>query len=217
MTKTPSAPTGLSLDVVLHSVVEEYILADLKSMTDEITWKWSGAVCYPMLMAVLAGTELLGTLTGGTATEAVDRYWTEFMSRIKPLYGQLGAVAEDILRNGLMHNYFTKLGVGIVRSIPDIHLTCDETGQILLDCCVLAADFRDSYVMHARDHIRANPEVAQKGVNRIAREATQPRSGKVLAEVDRTLFPATKPTPNVGRISLIYFPSGAVRASQYPG
>jgi hypothetical protein len=81
----PAQPRKLSLEDCLNTVVEGYLLPDLASMTDDIEWKERGAVCYPMLMAVLAGSELLGRLAGGKGNGEVEHYWNEFMSRINPL------------------------------------------------------------------------------------------------------------------------------------
>jgi hypothetical protein len=209
----PAPKATLSLDTCLLVVIEGYLLNDLKSMEDDIEWKDLGAVCYPMLMAILAGSELLGRLTGGNASQAVAHYWTTFMSRINPLYVDLGAVAQDILRNGLMHTYFTKPGVGVVRKIPGAHLTTDD-GLILLDCCVLADDFRESYLRHAKPCICAHRDAAEGRSLEVHRDATQARSSRTLAAIDLTRFPRTIDAPGVGRISGIYVPTGA---SQYPG
>jgi hypothetical protein len=48
---------------ILEVLIEGYLLGDLESMATEITPKEVGAVGYPMAMAGLAGSELLGALT----------------------------------------------------------------------------------------------------------------------------------------------------------
>ena len=210
----PTPSPGLSLDTALQTVVEHYLLADLQTMQDEIPWRESGAVCYPMLISVIAGSELLGALTGGRAKFEVQHYWTSYMSRVNSLYVELGPLAQDILRNGLMHSYMTKPGVGVVRGIPDIHLTIDDRGLLLLDCVSLAKDFHDSYAHYARPHIDANRDAAQSGLDRVVREMTAIRAEKTRNAINEALFPKTRPTPNVARISGVYVPIGA---SQYPG
>lgn len=210
---TPAQKATLSLDTCLSVVIEGYLLNDLKSMKDDIEWKDLGAVCYPMLMAILAGSELLGRLTGGNTSRAVAHYWTTFMSQINPLYADLEAVAQELLRNGLMHTYLTKPGVGVVRKIPGAHLTTDD-GVILLDCCVLADDFRESYLRHAKPYVCSERDAAERHVLQVHQDATQARSSRTLAAIDVTRFPRTIAAPGVGRISGIYVPTGA---SQYPG
>lgn len=209
----PVQPRRLSLDDCLNTVVEGYLLPDLASMTDDIEWKEQGAVCYPMLMAVLAGSELLGRLSGSTANGEVEHYWNEFMSRINPLYEELGQVAQDVLRNGLMHTYFTKPGIGVVRKIPGAHLTTDF-GLVLLDCCALADDFRESYQKHAKGFLYGNREAVDPRVEGLERDATHIRSSRAIEAINRERFPRTVGRPGVGWISGIYVPTGA---SQYPG
>jgi hypothetical protein len=153
-------------------------------------------------------------LAGAPNGRAVEHYWTEYMRRVEPLYAELGVLAQDLLRNGLMHTYFTKPGVGVVRDLADIHLTVDETGMLLLDCGTLARDFRESYRQHAKEAIFADRQTAEAGLARLTREATGPRSAHILAKIRWELFPPTQPTANVARISGIYVPAGA---SQYPG
>ena len=67
------APATPPLDTCLRTIVEDYVLGDLDAMTTEITWKPVGAVCYPMVMAVLAGSELLGRLAGAPRGKAGGR------------------------------------------------------------------------------------------------------------------------------------------------
>jgi hypothetical protein len=130
------------------------------------------------------------------------------MSRIDPLYDDLGKLAQDILRNGLMHTYFTKPGVGVVRKIPGAHLTADD-GLILLDCGVLADHFRESYFQHPKVYVDDNREAVEKRVDWLYKETTQRRPSDILEAIDLSRFPPTLGAPGVWRISGIYIPVGA--------
>ena len=119
------------------------------------------------------GSELLGCLTGGRKGKEVHDYWAGFMSpRINPDYADLGELAQQIMRHGLMHTYVTKPGVEVVRDIAAAHLTTHD-GVLVVDCCVLSDDFRQSYLQHAKGFIMSNRQAAEQGVAVIQREATK--------------------------------------------
>ena len=208
----PPSP-GLSLDACLQTIVEGYLLNDLKSMAEEIISKEFGAVCYPMLMAVLAGSELLGCLTGGRKGKEVHDYWAGFMSRINPDYADLGELAQQIMRHGLMHTYVTKPGVEVVRDIAAAHLTTHD-GVLVVDCCVLSDDFRQSYLQHAKGFIMSNRQAAEQGVAVIQREATKQQAMRALEAIDLAQFPPTTRGVDVDGVSGTH---AVTRGSAYPG
>ena len=106
---------ALSLDGFLERVIEGYLLGDLRAMTTEIKPKEGGELgdaCFPTVMAVLAGSELVGDVANG-GHGGVEYYWTRFMKEIDPRYRQLAPVARVLLRNGLMRSYLPKQVLGI--------------------------------------------------------------------------------------------------------
>ena len=195
---TGAADKPLLLDDCLGTIVEEYLFGDLDSMT-ALEIKPVGAVCYPIMMAVLAGSELLGVLTGKGGS-GVAHYWEEFMSRVEPTYGQLGELADVLLRNGLMHAYVTKPGVGIRRDDPDAHLTTDASGLHVFNCDVLAEHFKTSYRDHARAAIYADRARAQQRLDdRVMAHAAKQAStilASIPAGVFRTYVPGSTLTPS---------------------
>jgi hypothetical protein len=188
-TLPPSAVgPGLGLADCLDLVVEGYLFGDLDSMANEISMKEMGAVCYPMMMAVLAGSELLGGLTGGPKDGEVAYYWRNSMATANAAYGHLGQLAQDLLRNGLMHVYLTKPGIGVRRDRPEQHLTIDPMSRVrIFNCVVLADDFRRSYYEHAKARIGEHPEAAQKSLDRLLGAAAK-KSAEVLARVPADAF-----------------------------
>jgi hypothetical protein len=141
-----------------------------------------------MMMAVLAGSELLGGLTDGLQGGEVSYYWTNSMAAVNPAYGHLGTLAQDLLRNGLMHIYLTKPGIGVRGDRPEQHLKFDPaTGVRMFNCVVLADDFRRSYYEHAKPRIDENPEAAQKSLDRLMVAAAQ-KSAQVLAALPASAF-----------------------------
>jgi hypothetical protein len=157
VTTNPTYPLADFLD----DVVGGYILGDLQSMDRYVPDdKDSGACGYPMVMAVLAGSELLGLLAG-VGTNHKDRlvgYWQRHMKQVRPRYADLGEVAYGLMRNGLMHAYVTKPNIIVVRRRPDCHLVYEPPGVLFIDCITLADDFRASYLDHAKDEILNDPK-----------------------------------------------------------
>jgi hypothetical protein len=159
-------PETPAVEDVLNLVVEDYMLGDLDSMRDHIPAKASGAVCYPMLLAVLAGSELLGELTSDRG-DPLEHYWTEFMAKIDAKYASAAAIAKDLCRNGLAHVYLTKPGIGVVRGEPSRHLRRESESLLILDCLVLHEHFRQSYERHAGPAIRSSPKEPQRRLEKL--------------------------------------------------
>ncbi len=208
----PGGGLALKVDDVLKHVVEGYLLGDLDSMSTDIRPKAVGAVCYPMLMAVLAGSELLGQLAvdGG---DAIQRYWATYMARIDDRYGDVAEIAKDLCRNGLAHIYLTKPGVGVVRGEPVRHLVLERTDLLVIDCLELHRDFRASYECFARPAIQGSAEDAQKRLDAlVANDAV--KSDHLLARLPSERFPVSGLATGVGhRIA----PSGTQSISGGPG
>jgi hypothetical protein len=191
----PGAPQ-LDLDECLRVVVEGYLFGDLDSMKNEVTMKEMGAVCYPMMMAVLAGSELLGALTGGRKDHEVEHYWKHWLSKVEPKYGELGRVAQDLLRNGLMHIYLTKPGIGVRRDKPKQHLR-EIAGALMFNCVVLADDFRRSYEEHAKAEIEAKRGRGQGRLNELMGDATK-KSERILGDLHADVIVPLSPAEVAG-------------------
>jgi hypothetical protein len=158
--------------------------------------KEMGAVCYPMMMAVLAGSELLGALTGSKKDHEVEHYWKKWLSKVKPKYGDLDRVAQDLLRNGLMHMYLTKPGIGVRRDESGQHLR-EVGGALMFNCVVLAGDFRRSYQEHAKAEIEANRGRAQGRLNELMTDAAK-KSERILGDLPADVIVPLSPAETTG-------------------
>jgi hypothetical protein len=176
----------ISLEQMLKGVVEGYLFDDLDTMISV-----GRGVAYPIVMAVLSGCELLGYLLGddgvADAGHAIERYWRDYMARIKPRYGPLAAIARHLCRNGIAHVYLSKPGVAIVRGEPDRHLKREPDG-IVFDCLVLAAHFKRSYLEHARADIMERGAEAQQRLDDLMRGYKR-HADCLLRELPLDLFP----------------------------
>jgi hypothetical protein len=99
LTQAKGRPT-IPVSSVLTNLVEGYLLGDLESMATEVQRKEMGACGYPMVMAVLSGSELLGAMTTDAAQDdRIEAYWKTYMAKIDPLYGYLGKIASQLARD----------------------------------------------------------------------------------------------------------------------
>lgn len=81
----------IPIESALGQLIEGYLLGDLESMANEVTLKEIGAVGYPMVMAVLSGSELLTALaTDEKKDNRIETYWTRYMAKVDVRYGDLG-------------------------------------------------------------------------------------------------------------------------------
>jgi hypothetical protein len=155
---------------VLTNLIEGYLFGDLESMATEVQSKDMGACGYPMVMAVLSGSELLGAMTSDAARDdRIETYWKSYMAKVDPLYGYLGKIASQLARNGIAHTYLSHLGVLVVRENGRRHLTLSESKEVILDCLELHTQFRQSYEAYARPYILENVQGAQRRVDDLVR------------------------------------------------
>lgn len=96
-----------------------------------------------------------------------------------------------------MHFYMTKPGVGVVRDIPDVHLTIDDQGLLLLDCVSLA-ETSATRTRITRDRNRGELTCcpAPSGQGWYAKAI---RAEKKQKAINEALFPTTRPTLNSTR------------------
>jgi hypothetical protein len=116
----------------MEILIEGYLFGDLESMATEIKPKPIGAVGYPIVMAVLAGSELLGALTSdGSAGNQIQHYLHTYMAKVNEKYGDVGEIADDLFRNGIAHSYLSRPGVLVVRGESEWHLAAHTGGAHL--------------------------------------------------------------------------------------
>jgi hypothetical protein len=169
LTTAEGKPT-IRVASVLTNLVEGYLFGDLESMATEVQLKQMGACGYPMVMAVLSGSELLGAMTSDVAQDdRIETYWKTYMAEIDPLYGYVGKIASQLARNGIAHTYLAHLGLLVVRGNSPRHLTLSENEEVILDCLELHTQFRESYEAHARPYILENINDAQRRVDQLVR------------------------------------------------
>ncbi len=169
LTQLGGTPT-IPVSGVLANLIEGYLFGDLESMATEVQLKEIGACGYPMVMAVLSGSELLGAMTSDAAQDdRIETYWKTYMAKVDPRYGYLGKIASQLARNGIAHTYLTHLGVLVVRGKPRRHLTLSEGEEVIFDCLELYAQFRESYEAHARPYILKNVQDARRRVDGLVR------------------------------------------------
>ena len=169
LTQAVGKPT-IPVSNVLTNLVEGYLFGDLESIASEVQPKEMGACGYPMVMAVLSGSELLGAMTSDVAPDdRIETYWKTYMAKVDPLYGYLGRVASQLARNGIAHTYLTHLGILVVRGNPRRHLTLSENEEVIFDCLQLHTQFHESYEAHARPHILENVADAQRRIDDLVR------------------------------------------------
>lgn len=163
---------GLTIPVrsVLENLVEGYLFGDLESMATEVQPKEIGACGYPMVMAVLSGSELLRVMTSDNVQgDRIETYWKTYMAKVDPLYVYLGKIASQLARNGIAHSYLTHLGVLMVCGRRRRHLTLSMSDELIFDCLELHKQFRESYEAHARPYIVENVQDAQRRVDALVR------------------------------------------------
>ena len=137
LTETDEGSLTIPVAKVLEGVIERWLLGDLESMATEIQPKESGAAGYPMVMSVLSGSELLGTLTSDVSqNNRIEAYWANFLNKIDPRYGDLGEIASELAHNGIAHSYLSHLGVVVTRGATERHLTL-YGDEVVFDCLEL--------------------------------------------------------------------------------
>lgn len=186
LTQADDGRLTIPVERMLQHGIEGYLLEDLQSMATEIQAKEMGAVGYPMVMAVLSGSELLGAMTS-TAKEdnRIEAYWQAYMAQVEPRYEYLGKIAKQLARNGIAHSYLSHLGVLVQRG-GGRHLE-RHGGEIVFDCLQLHSDFRHSYIDYARPHILGNKDHAQRQLDALFEH--DPKNANLIAKLPPDLFP----------------------------
>jgi len=190
----------IPVERMLQHGVEGYLFGDLESMATEIVSKPIGAVGYPMVMAVLAGSELLGAMTSTVKqSDRIESYWAKYMAQVDWHYGHLGVIAKELARNGIAHSYLSDLGVLVQRGGGRHFMR--SGGELIFDCLQLDVDFRRSYTEYALPYILDNRADAQRGLDALFKHDLEKAS--MVANLPAELFPDVL-TPIDGHTTPIY-------------
>ncbi|HEY3945730.1 MAG TPA: hypothetical protein VGL78_10920 [Solirubrobacteraceae bacterium] len=184
LTSADDGRLTIPLDRLLQHGIEGYLFGDLESMATEIQPKELGAVGYPMVMAVLSGSELLGALTSKGGNR-IETYWTTYMAQVDWHYEYLGKIAKKLARNGIAHRYLSHLGVLVQRG-GDRHFM-RFGGELVFDCLQLDADFRRSYTDYARPYILDHKDAAQSRLDALLEHDLE--NAKLISKLPPKLFP----------------------------
>ncbi len=168
----------------LEKHIDGYLLCDVENMSMLGPLRDGNGACgYPMLMALLAGIELLGALYSDIPYPKKHEPST---SRNFPLgWDLLFAKSEEysdakikniflrLLRHGLMHLYLSKPGVGILKAESEReHHLAEEGGIFLIHVTKFFEDFSKSY------HDQAKQEILKK-------ESSKDRLLEILERMDK--------------------------------
>jgi hypothetical protein len=192
--ETPEGRITIPLRQMVEYAIDGYLLCDLESMVTEITLKEVGACGYPIVMAVLSGSELLGALTSrAVKTNRIETYWRTYMARVDSRYTYLGKIASQLARNGIAHSYLSHLGVHVTRGDPEHHLGMTASAEVIFDCLALYDDFRTSYEAHARSYILENSATAQSRLDELVRDDLR-KAHRLIKELPADRFQVPNPT-----------------------
>lgn len=173
----------MDIKVFLEKSVEGYLFADLDSMA-KFNVKGNGNCNYPMVMTVLFGIELLGTLTypkclgfeesnsgesceGEAAPEVGNPqftwYWKHFLTPANPgrykVKGNIGELIRSLVRNGLAHAFLIKPGIEVRKFDPESHMKSSARSQLIIDSTEFAKDLKRSYWDYIRPIIDGKPAI----------------------------------------------------------
>jgi hypothetical protein len=140
----------------LDKHVRGYLLCDVEQMSKiSALGNGYGACGYPMLMALLAGIELIGVLYSDASYNDRSKSNTEkyfplgwnllFSDRETYSKEDVRKVYHYLLRHGLMHLYLSKIGVFVVKS-GNLHNGKDEGGNFVVNVDRFYQDFKESYL-----------------------------------------------------------------------
>ncbi|MBW7932348.1 MAG: hypothetical protein H3C62_01795 [Gemmatimonadaceae bacterium] len=144
------------IEEFLAENVEKHLIRDLEVMVSD-----KQDLGFPVLMATIAGMELLGGLDAagnefaihGKGDEYFRRYWNKYLYPAEHQHHSpaLASQVFDSVRNGIAHGFYVLEGVEIHTSRDDRHLTTAEDGIFHIDAVSLAEAFVASYRERFRD------------------------------------------------------------------
>ncbi len=168
----------IELDSLLTLVVEGYLFNDVENMLG-ITLsdgQQYGAAGYPVVMAINAGIELLGSLQSRSSYDKNNGrvyfcdYWQLGLHNINPRYSLVGIdeLVYNLVRHGIAHIYAAKLGIKVSKDKPDKHLEIDfETNTLQINIETYYSDFKKSYFDYFKLTSKQNGQQMQLRLNEI--------------------------------------------------
>lgn len=134
-------------------IIEGYLFHDLKNMAElkQKRGEPAGAAGYPMLATLCSGIELLGSVFQQEETynrwngqKYFNYYWVSFLEDVNPRYRGFENIFWNLIRHGVAHTYFAKVGVSVTKSKPRAHLV--KVGEALnVDCTTFYRDLLKAY------------------------------------------------------------------------
>lgn len=134
--------------------ISGYLLSDLAEMNEINTKSGMGNCCYPMLMAILSGIELLGGLTysndekWNTKSDSGKKYFNNFFEKYlkkqnEECYKDMSDDLYKLLRHKLVHTFLTATHYKVAKNTREKPIGI-ESGFTVIDAGRVYKDFRKS-------------------------------------------------------------------------
>lgn len=183
--------------------VEDNLLGDLDVMTkksQENSGNGKGGLCYPIIISILSGIELLGWISygkhgkfdGRKGSKYFRHYWDNFLVPVNSRYAGLSGLIRSSARNGIAHTYTTtSVYVDSKNECKNecIKISLDKR-QLYIDCLTLYVDFKQSYENY-KDKIigktkaqTKDKDQAQKNLNSFIEENSRKVDDKYQQLID---------------------------------
>lgn len=167
--------------------VRGYLLCDLEEMSkvDLPVGEIYGGCAYPMLSAIMSGSELLGLLLSKrklyfegnpekTEKAILDegqngfhRFWKNYMSAINPRYKPLNLLFRKLIRNKLSHNFLTGTYIEVGGNPDYEHLFLSKNPpRLVIKPQDLFLDFKKA-VEDYLENFQKNSEDVQARINEL--------------------------------------------------
>jgi hypothetical protein len=145
----------MDIDEFFKRVIDGYLLHDLKNMNEVKQKKGepAGALGYPMLATTASAIELLGGIlqTDKLYNDKItssrvyfEYYWKKYLANVDSRYDDKIEIFWKLIRHGVAHTYFTKVGITVTKRKPSKHLLPTQSG-LNVDCSTFYKDFLKTY------------------------------------------------------------------------
>jgi hypothetical protein len=204
----------------LTQVVDGYLVRDLESMSPILAKEGEvgGGVGYPMLMTIISGIELLGSLLTAVEFDPEDRkyearfkhYWDNYLQAQNPNYSGFSNIIYSLVRHGLAHNFLAAVNVFVYKD-PDYtdHLKLSD-GQLYINVTAFTEDFVKSYKEIAKRRILSDDDLLKRAQHNldIILELSHQESSKLLRGL-----PTQKVTVSSSTTTALEYPASSVTVS----
>lgn len=160
----------------INRSIECYILGDLSAMSRCIASPTGcGGVCYPMLMTILSGMELLGYILNDNNQTRIDGngsnikyFWDNYFIEINPDYKGLELIFIRLIRNGIAHMFMTK-GLIYVHKYNDVKpIMIDLNNEkIYINVNSFYKSFCSAYYSKVRPKLLSNNNLLYEKIQKI--------------------------------------------------